>query len=310
MLPRHHEPRPGRGAEAIVNGYRLLSRIGTGGTAAVFLASPLAGGPPVAVKILRRGGVIASCRREFLIASAVDVACTAAPISHGVAAAGPYLVTAYLPDHRCGTEMMGTAMPIASLFAFGAALAGALASMHAGGIVHCDVKPSNLLVGDDDVRVIDFGISQYIGEDTVQDGMVNCSRGWAAPEQLRGLPLTPSADVFAWGSVLAYLSTGFHPFAGRHDVEWILRVGSGHPNLSGLHPGIEAAVRAALAHDPADRPSARELVAICQGAIGQEGGAQKSDPLHNTHGKVPFVARDPRRRCCSTDARPDDSRST
>jgi serine/threonine protein kinase len=169
--------------------------------------------------------------------------------------------------------MIGTNMPIASLLAFGGALADSLASMHDSGIVHCDVKPSNLLVGDNDVRVIDFGISQYAGEYLANDGMVNCSRGWAAPEQLRGFPLTPSVDVFAWASVLAYLSTGSHPFAGRHDVEWILRVGSGRPNLSGLHPVIDEVVRAALAHDPRDRPTARELAAICQ-----EGGRQVSAP--------------------------------
>jgi serine/threonine protein kinase len=276
MLPRHHEVRLRRGTDAIVNGYRLLSRIGTGGTAAVFLALPLAGGPPVAVKIIRQGTVITSCRREFLMASAVDVACTAAPIGHGVVAAHPYLATAYLPDYRCGTEMMGTTMAIASLLAFGGALAGVLASVHDSGIVHCDVKPSNLLVGDNDVRVIDFGISQYVGECTTNDGMVNCSRGWAAPEQLRGMPLTPSADVFAWGSMLAYLSTGFHPFAGRDEVEWILRVGSGCPNLSGLHPGIDAVVRAALAHDPRDRPSAWDLAAICQEGIRDVRGPQQT----------------------------------
>jgi serine/threonine protein kinase len=262
-LPRHHEPWPRRGSEPIVGGYRLLSRIGTGGTATVFLATPLAGGPPVAVKILRQGDGVTSCEREFTIASAVDVACTAAPIGHGVAAAGSYLVTAYLPDYRCGTAMIGETMPIAALLAFGAALADTLGSVHDSGVVHCDVKPSNLLVGDNDVRVIDFGISQYVGECIAGAGFVKCSRGWAAPEQLRGVPLAPSADVFAWGCLLAYLATGFHPYAGRHEVEWILRVGSGRPELSGLHRGVDAVVRAALAHDPGDRPSARERAAIC-----------------------------------------------
>jgi serine/threonine protein kinase len=76
-------------------------------------------------------------------------------------------------------------MPIAALLAFGGALADTLASVHDSGVVHCDVKPSNLLVGGNDVRIIDFGISQYVGECTAGDGFVNCSRGWAAPEQLR-----------------------------------------------------------------------------------------------------------------------------
>jgi len=268
-----------RGTDETVDGYRLLSRIGTGGTANVYLALPLDGGAAVAMKIFRPGGAVAECQREFRMASAVDAACTAAPIGHGVTEAGPYLVTAFLPDYRCGTEIMDSTMPIASLLAFGGALAEVLASMHDSGVVHCDVKPSNLLVGGDDIRVIDFGISQYVGEHTAHDGMVNCSRGWSAPEQLRGIPLTPSADVFAWGSVLAYLSTGFHPFAGRHDMEWILRVGSGRPNLSGLHPEIDAVVRAALAHDPADRPSARELAAVCrEGDAGR--GSPTTDDVH------------------------------
>lgn len=262
--PRRHEPRPQRSDGPIVDGYRLLSRIGKGGTATVFLATPLTGGPPVAVKMIGHGTGITSCQREFALASAVDVTCTAAPITHGVTATGCYLVTAYLQDYQCGAGLMGETMSIASLLTFGADLADTLASLHDSGVVHCDVKPSNLLVGDDDVRVIDFGISQYVGERPADDGFVKCSRGWAAPEQLRGDPLAPSADVFAWGSLMAYLSTGFHPFAGRHDADWIRRVSSGQPNLSGLHQDVDAMVRAALTHHPRDRPSAHELATSCR----------------------------------------------
>ncbi|GAA3349302.1 hypothetical protein GCM10020358_70910 [Amorphoplanes nipponensis] len=264
----HHPsvPLPRRGGP-LVGGYRLLSRIGKGGTATVFLATPVAGGPPVAVKMIRHDAGVDSGEREFTLASTVDVARTAAPITHGVTATGSYLVTAYLRDYRCAAGMRGGTMSLASLLTFGGELAVTLASLHDSGVVHCDVKPSNLLVGDDDVRVIDFGISQYLGERPVDDGFVRCSRGWAAPEQLRGDPLAPSADVFAWGSLLAYLSTGFHPFAGRHEADWIRRVGSGQPDLFGLHPGVEAVVRAALAHDPRDRPSAHELTAICRDGL-------------------------------------------
>jgi len=264
LLPPPRRRWPRRGNEPFVGGYRLLSPLGKGGTATVFLATPLAGGAPVAVKILRPGQAVSSCEHEFAMASAVDVACTAAPIEYGVATAGSYLVTDYLPDHRSGAGMLGAGMSLAALMAFGSALANTLTSVHGRGIVHCDVKPANLLVSDDDVRVIDFGIAQFVGERGPDDGFVRCSRGWAAPEQLRDAPLAPSADIFAWGSVLAYLSTGFHPFAGRDLTEWILRVGSGLPDLTGIHPGLDRVVRAALAHDPGDRPSAPELAAICR----------------------------------------------
>lgn len=215
--------------------------------------------------MFRRGTAVA-CRREFAIASAVDVTRTAAPITHGVTATGSYLATAYLQGYQSGAGLMGETMSVASLLRFGGELAGTLASIHDSGVVHGDVKPANLLIGGDDVRAIDFGISQYVGERPAGDGCVRCSRGWAAPEQLRGEPLAPSADVFAWGSLIAYLATGVHPFAARHDAEWIRRVGSGRPNLAGLHRAVGATVRAALAHDPRDRPSAHELAAICRSA--------------------------------------------
>ena len=288
-LPRRHAPWPRRGDEPIVDGYRLLSRIGRGGTATVFLATPITDGPPVAVKMIRHGAGIFSCQREFAIASAVDASCTAAPIAHGVTATGSYLVTAYLQDHKCGAGLMGETMSIVSLLTFGGDLADTLASMHGSGVVHCDVKPSNLLVGDDDVRVIDFGISQYVGERPADDGFVKCSRGWAAPEQLRGDPLTPSTDVFAWGSLVAYLSTGHHPFAGRDQADWIWRVGSGQPNLSGLHRDVDAVVRAALAHDPRDRPSAHELTAICRDGARRASTPEPVTPPHPAAGRTDWV---------------------
>jgi len=72
MLPRHHQPRRRSSTDAIVNGYRLLSVSGRAGRPMSFSPCHSPVGPPVAVKILRPGGAITSCQREFLIASAVD----------------------------------------------------------------------------------------------------------------------------------------------------------------------------------------------------------------------------------------------
>ena len=149
-----------------------------------YAASP--DGTPVAVKLLRAGSrTVEACRREYRFATGVDPHCTAAPVDHGVSSAGAFLVTAYLPGFRCATTLVGTSPSTGRLWTFGTVLARVLAVVHARGIVHFDVKPSNLLVRGNDVRLIDFGIARYVGEQCGEDGTVQCSRGWAAPEQLR-----------------------------------------------------------------------------------------------------------------------------
>ncbi len=148
---------------AWVDGYRLVSRLGAGGMADVFYAvAPT--GTPVAVKLLRvGGGVPQTCQREYQLASAVGGDCTAPVLGHGISMAGAYLVTAYLPGYRCATTLAGAPTPAGQVWRFGGALARVLAAVHARGVVHCDVKPSNLLIRGEDVRVIDFGIARYVG---------------------------------------------------------------------------------------------------------------------------------------------------
>ena len=168
----------------------------------------------------RRGADV--CRRQFRLAYAVDPYCTAPVLGYGVSAAGAYLVTAYLPGYRSGNTLLDTPAPVSRLWRLGSALATTLAAIRARGVIHCDVKPSNLLVRRDDVRLIDFGIARYTGQPSRADGIVQCSRGWTAPEQLTTAPVTPAVDVFAWGWLIAYLAGGVHPYASNSAQEWML----------------------------------------------------------------------------------------
>jgi serine/threonine protein kinase len=262
IVPTAVGPGPLRDRDPVsVDGYRLLSRLGAGGMADVFRAVSPAG-RPVAVKVLRAfAGASTSCGREFRLARSAGPDVTVPALCHGVSAAGPYLVTAYLPGYRCAGPLADQVLPAGRLLELGSALAGALATIHARGVVHCDVKPANLLLHGDDVRLIDFGIARYVDEPGELEDTVRCSPGWAAPEQRLGAPVTPAVDVFAWGCVLACLSTGRRPLPDSDAAQAAWTLSSAR--WSTTPRGLGAAIHAALAPDPADRPGARLLADLC-----------------------------------------------
>ncbi|GIE90942.1 serine/threonine-protein kinase [Actinoplanes regularis] len=265
-----------------MDGYRLLSRLGSGGMADVYLADTPTG-RPVAVKVLRANtGATEACRREYRIASTIDAKSTPPVLAYGTSEAGSYLVIAYLPGYRCATTLAGGPITPGRLWRFGSALARTLAAVHTRSVVHCDVKPSNLLVRDDDVRIIDFGIARHVGQHA-HGGIVECSRGWAAPEQLWNTAATPAVDVFAWGCLLAQLASGIHPFASQSEQEWILRLQSAQPDLFDLPPGLDNLIRAALARNPRDRPTAHELTAICQHRVDNPAAGRPRDSSARQH---------------------------
>ncbi|MCO5169939.1 MAG: serine/threonine protein kinase [Planctomycetes bacterium] len=152
----------------------------------------------------------------------------------------------------------------------GAALARALAHVHAYGVVHRDVKPSNVVLrGGRDPVLVDFGLAL----DTVEDrltgsGVVLGTPFYMAPEQVRaGAAPTAATDVFALGLVLHEALAGEHPFGEAKDVVTLLAaiVRRAPPPLPDAPPALADALRGALAKDPADRPTAAALAALLEG---------------------------------------------
>ncbi|MCQ4205664.1 outer membrane protein assembly factor BamB family protein, partial [Streptomyces longispororuber] len=143
----------------------------------------------------------------------------------------------------------------------GAALAEALAAVHAADLVHRDLKPSNVLLAADGPRVIDFGISAAADDTALTEaGMVIGTAGFIPPEQLRHESFGPAGDVFALGAVLAYAAAGVGPFGGgaAHAVNY--RVVHQDPDLRGLEPALAAVVAQCLAKDPEERPTVSWLL--------------------------------------------------
>lgn len=248
-----------------VGGHRLLGRLGSGGMGTVFLgADPVSGGR-VAVKTIHPHlADDPSYRRRFRdeahLASRVASFCTARVLAQGEQDGLPYLVTDYVGGVSLHDRLTsGGPLPPADLHGVAVGVASALAAIHAAGLVHRDLKPANVMLTLSGCRVIDFGIagSQDAPDDAATTGQVFGTPGWIAPEVLVGGISSQAADIFAWGCLIAHAGTGQMPIGGDPAT---LRTAAGDADLSGLPDALVPLVRWALAEDPADRPTATDLL--------------------------------------------------
>jgi serine/threonine protein kinase len=251
-----------------VGPYVLEGRLGAGGMGTVFFGRSERDSKLVAVKIVRADlagdtAFRARFRAEVLAARRVAGSCTARVLDADPDCPQPYLVTEYvdgIPLEQAITR--DGPMSPSSLEGFAVGVAVALTAIHAAGIVHRDLKPSNVLLSAFGPKVIDFGIARALDGtgSLTMTGMVMGSPGWMAPEQLVGQPVTPAADVFLWGVLVAYAGTGRHPFGSGSMDAIAYRVVHHRPNLSGLDGRLGELVAAALYQEPNRRPAARTLL--------------------------------------------------
>lgn len=156
----------------------------------------------------------------------------------------------------------------------------ALAFAHSRGVLHCDIKPSNVMVGEfGQVYLMDWGVARWIAQEAARgaeeaesDDRVIGTTGYMPPEQARGAPLDPRADVFAVGALLYHVLTRRPPFRGETGVQALTAallcrfptpdelVGEGV-----VPPALSRIVLRAMAKDPADRyPTVADLKADLQ----------------------------------------------
>ncbi|MFI8824063.1 protein kinase [Streptomyces sp. NPDC053431] len=246
-----------------VGEYRLLRQLGAGGMGRVYLGRT-AGGRTVAVKVVRRelaedSEFRARFRQEVAAARRVGGAWTAPVLDADTEGGHPWVATGYVagPALTAAVRDFGP-LPETAVRTLGVGLAEALAHVHGLGLVHRDVKPSNVLLTLDGPRLIDFGIARALDATTVltQSGQVFGSPGFMSPEQADGQPAGPESDVFSLGAVLAYAATGTMPFGSGVSAPVLLyRVLYEEPDLSGLAGPLHSLVRDCLAKDPSARPS-------------------------------------------------------
>jgi Protein kinase domain/Domain of unknown function (DUF4352) len=269
--------------------YAILGRLGAGGMGTVYLARFLhatPGAPLVAVKVVhgelsRDPEFRARFRDEVAAAQRVAPFCTARLLDADPNATPPYLVTEYVDGLPLGRVVADRgALDTSTMHGVALGVAAALTAIHGAGLVHRDLKPANVLLSLSGPRVIDFGIARATNASAglTMAGTVLGTPGWMAPEQFSGGVVTTAADVFSWGSLVAFAATGRPPWGDEGPpASFAYRIIHAEPDVSGLSGTLRTLVLAALRKTPADRPTARDLVLALLGASPDHpGGAPRS----------------------------------
>jgi hypothetical protein len=250
----------------VVGPYRLLGRLGSGGMGRVYLGRS-AGGRTVAVKIVHPHFALdeefrARFRREVDAARRVGGAWTAPVLDAAPEAAVPWVATGYAAGPSLASAVTdGGPLPEHSVRVLGAGLAEALAAVHELGLVHRDVKPSNVLLTVDGPLLIDFGIARATDgtASLTSTGVSIGSPGYMSPEQILSKGVSGAADVFSLGAVLAYAATGTPPFPGDSSASLLYKVVHEEPELGSLSGELRDVVEACLAKPAQERPTPGEV---------------------------------------------------
>jgi beta-lactam-binding protein with PASTA domain/tRNA A-37 threonylcarbamoyl transferase component Bud32 len=248
--------------------YRLIAPLGTGASAQVYLADDVRLRRRVAVKLLHAAladdeAFLRRFRAEAQAAAALSHPNIVAVYDWGDDDGRPYIITEYLSGGSLRTVLDdGGRLTQSQALLVGLEATRALDYAHRRGFVHRDVKPANLLFGEDGrLRIADFGLARALAEAawTEPQGAVLGTARYASPEQAQGESVDGRADVYSLGLVLIEAVTGSVPFAADTTIATLMgRVGKPVVVPDALGP-LQKPLQRAGQPLPADRPDAGEL---------------------------------------------------
>lgn len=265
-----------------VGRYQVRRLLGEGGMGQVYLARDVVLGRSVALKLVGPGRT--GLRTERFLDEARAIARLNHPhvvqlYDFGEYRGGLYLALEYVEGETLRERASRGALGLDEVLRHARAIADGLAHAHAAGVYHCDLKPSNVMIGRDGrVRVVDFGIARtrdMAPQLPLPDGAPRRQSGtpdWMAPEQWTGAPLTDRVDSWALGVVTAQLLTGAHPLGDdvdtrRNAVRDPSRAIAWRPERADVPSAVTSLINRALASEPATRPSATEWARVLDAAL-------------------------------------------
>ncbi len=255
---------PDLAGRALDERYELHVLLGEGAFGRVYRGLDRRLGRVVAVKVIKPwwaedSAWVERFQREAQLLARVNDPGVVQIFDIGHAVEGPYYVAELVEGESLAERLLRGPLPVAEACAVAGQLCRALASAHAQGIVHCDVKPANvLLTADGRVKVGDFGVARLAeGTSQAPSATIAGTPRYMSPEQARGRPTTPATDVYSAGVVLYEMLAGEPPFVHGSAVELGLRHLQDEPPMlpERVPRALREVVDRALAKDPADRYS-------------------------------------------------------
>jgi predicted Ser/Thr protein kinase len=258
-----------------IGGYRLLARIGEGGMGIVHLARRTGTGDRdaasarVALKVLRPHVIGDAEARRRLAQEVAALERVRSPRIAEILDADPYgetpfVVTRYVPGLSLNRYVEEEGVVAGhDLVHFATCLAEALQAVHGVGVLHRDVKPSNVLMEGRSPVLIDFGLARAAEDPTLTaTGFMLGTPGYLPPEVLYGDPATAAGDVYAWAATVVYAASGRPPFGKGHTMAIMDRVRRGEHDLGDVPEPLAGLLRRCLAVEPLDRPTVGEALAL------------------------------------------------
>ncbi len=194
----------------------------------------------------------------------------------GEVGGNPYLAFQYCDGGSLSNRMQGRPMNPAELYSYAIELAAGLNYAHLHGIVHCDIKPANVLFHEGKLKLIDFGLAKYRADPSGNRLAPGAGTpDYISPDQIRGEPPDLRSDIYSFGVILYEMAAGRRPFesANLHDLLRLICRATPAPLADlrpDLHPAFCKLVHRALAKAPGARPqSMAEIISVLQDCRGK-----------------------------------------
>lgn len=260
---RSQRPNTPPGEGAWIDHFRVLRPLGRGGMGEVYLARDTVLGRPVALKLIR-SDVLSEEDADRFLCEARTTAAFQHPNIVVLHAAGwwegrPYLALEYLEGASLRDRLQEGPLPLTEAQRIACAVSAALQDAHARGVVHCDLKPANVMLPRDGrTRVVDFGLARWTQREARSRGEWVGTPAYMAPEQWAGGEPSPASDVFALGLILHEMVAGRRPYEAppKRGLPEIVPLSE-----LGAPADLSVLVAECLAEGPEARPSAAELTA-------------------------------------------------